>query len=79
MTARQWTQWSDVMQTNLEKLNMATNQCALLLPKPRRKPKQPISIRIDVGTLERFRATGRGWQTLMNGILSSAAQGLAQR
>lgn len=68
------------MATNSEDMSMATKQCVLLLPKSSlRNRKQPISIRVDVGTLERFRATGRGWQTLMNGVLNSAAQGLTQR
>lgn len=36
--------------------------------------KQPISIRIDIDTLNAFRATGRGWQTRMNDVLMEVAR-----
>jgi len=57
------------METNSEEINMAMKQCALVLPKRQRTRKQPISIRIDVETLERFRASGKGWQTRINEML----------
>lgn len=32
-------------------------------------PKQAISLRVDADVLERFRATGDGWQSRMNDAL----------
>lgn len=32
-------------------------------------PKVPIGIRLDADVLEGFRATGKGWQTRVNGVL----------
>jgi len=61
------------MEVKSEDMKMAPKQCVLVMSKPaRRQPKQPISIRIDVETLERFRATGRGWQTRINEMLRGA-------
>lgn len=35
-------------------------------------PKQAISIRLDRVVIEKFRATGKGWQTRMNDALKRA-------
>jgi len=35
--------------------------------------KTPISIRLDVRVLDAFKATGEGWQTLMNDALTEWA------
>ncbi len=46
-------------------------------PKARGRPagstKQLVSLRIDRDTLERFRATGPGWQSRINEALRKAA------
>lgn len=39
---------------------------------PADSPKEPISIRIDAEVLERFRASGPGWQGRINDILRKA-------
>ncbi len=39
---------------------------------PAGSPKEPISIRIDAEVLERFRASGPGWQGRINAILRKA-------
>lgn len=45
-------------------------------PKTRGRPpgsaKQLVSLRIDRDTLDRFRATGPGWQTRINDVLRKA-------
>ena len=33
-----------------------------------------VTLRLDQDTIERFRATGRGWQTRLNELLISAAK-----
>jgi uncharacterized protein (DUF4415 family) len=38
-----------------------------VLPEPR---KTPVTLRVDVDVLDAFKATGKGWQTRMNGALS---------
>lgn len=35
-------------------------------------PKVPISIRLDRAVLEKFRATGPGWQSRINKVLRNA-------
>jgi uncharacterized protein (DUF4415 family) len=35
--------------------------------------KQPVKLRLDTNVLESFRATGPGWQTLMNAVLLRVA------
>jgi uncharacterized protein (DUF4415 family) len=40
---------------------------------PQRAPtKRPISLRVDADVLERYRATGPGWQSRMNDALRKA-------
>ena len=36
-------------------------------------PKQAVKLRIDADVLARFRESGAGWQTRINGILRAAA------
>jgi uncharacterized protein (DUF4415 family) len=36
-------------------------------------PKQAVKLRIDADVLARFRQSGPGWQTRINGILRAAA------
>jgi len=36
------------------------------------RPKIPVTIRLDADVIERFKATGPGWQTRMNDILRKA-------
>lgn len=37
---------------------------------PQKAPRKlPVTIRVDPDTLERYRATGRGWQSRMNDVL----------
>ena len=44
---------------------------------PQREPaKRLVSLRIDPDVLERFRATGNGWQTRVNDALRRAARSL---
>ena len=38
-------------------------------------PKQAVKLRIDAEVLARFRESGPGWQTRINGILRAAAPG----
>lgn len=38
--------------------------------------KTPISLRVDADVLERYRATGPGWQGRMNAVLRKGAAGL---
>ncbi|MEP7222283.1 MAG: BrnA antitoxin family protein [Novosphingobium sp.] len=50
---------------------------AAAFPKPRGRPKgttkQLVSLRIDNDILDRFRATGPGWQSRINEALRNAA------
>lgn len=40
---------------------------------PQKTPtKRPVAIRLDQDVLEKFKATGRGWQTRINATLRSA-------
>ena len=41
--------------------------------RPRGSDKTQVSLRVDNDILERFRATGPGWQTRMNEALRAAA------
>jgi uncharacterized protein (DUF4415 family) len=44
---------------------------------PQHEPaKQLVSLRIDRDVVERFRATGGGWQTRVNEVLRQAARSL---
>ncbi|MBU1176799.1 MAG: BrnA antitoxin family protein [Alphaproteobacteria bacterium] len=50
----------------------------LVPPKPRGRPKAArtkvaISLRVDPDTLDKFKATGDGWQARMNEALDRAA------
>ena len=36
-------------------------------------PKQPISLRLDPEVIEKFKATGKGWQARINDVLKNAA------
>lgn len=38
-----------------------------------RRPKKALTLRIDEDVIEKFRATGYGWQTRMNEALRKAA------
>ncbi|MCR4269465.1 BrnA antitoxin family protein [Nitratireductor sp. ZSWI3] len=40
---------------------------------PAENPKKAVSLRIDADVLERFRASGPGWQSRMNEVLRKAA------
>lgn len=40
---------------------------------PVEKPKLAISIRLDQDVVEKFKSTGRGWQSRINQILRKAA------
>ncbi len=56
-------------------------ELGLTPPKPRGRPKAaktkvPVSLRIDPDTLDRFRATGDGWQVRMTETLDRAARRL---
>lgn len=45
---------------------------------PQKTPtKQLVSLRLDQDVIERFKATGPGWQTRMNDVLRKAAQDLS--
>lgn len=53
-------------------------QVAQEMLRPRGRPKAaqtkvPVSLRIDMGTLQAWKATGRGWQTRMVQVLSEQA------
>ncbi|MCJ2057262.1 BrnA antitoxin family protein [Methylobacterium sp. J-048] len=37
-------------------------------------PKVPVTIRLDSAIVDAFKATGRGWQTRMNAILTEAVK-----
>ena len=39
---------------------------------PLESPKKLVSIRLDAGVLDKFKATGRGWQSRMNEALKRA-------
>jgi uncharacterized protein (DUF4415 family) len=41
---------------------------------PSPSPKQAVKLRLDPQILEAFRATGPGWQTLMNAVLLAVAR-----
>lgn len=41
-------------------------------PKPSGNAKQLISLRLDQDVIEKFRATGPGWQARMNDVLKAA-------
>lgn len=38
------------------------------------KPKLPVTIRLNSETINRFKATGKGWQSRMSDILDKAAR-----
>ncbi|HEV7229212.1 BrnA antitoxin family protein [Brevundimonas sp.] len=40
------------------------------------RPKVPVSLRLDADVVERFRATGDGWQSRINELLRAAASAL---
>jgi uncharacterized protein (DUF4415 family) len=42
-------------------------------------PKQAVKLRIDADVLAKFRESGPGWQTRINGILRAAVSGRASR
>ena len=42
------------------------------LGRPRGSAKQAVSIRLDKDVLEKFRATGPGWQSRINEVLKRA-------
>jgi uncharacterized protein (DUF4415 family) len=47
---------------------------------PNKRPaKVLVSLRIDAETLERYRATGEGWQSLINADLQKASKEHPQR
>jgi len=54
---------------------MASIQRARGRPKSE-NPKKRITLRVDDEVIERFRATGPGWQSRMNEALRKAAAGL---
>lgn len=39
---------------------------------PVEKPRQQISIRLDPDVVEKFKATGKGWQSRINEVLKQA-------
>lgn len=39
---------------------------------PLDKTKQPVTIRLNADTIEKFKATGKGWQSRMSDILDKA-------
>ena len=39
---------------------------------PKENPKQQVTLRLDPDVLEKFRATGRGWQSRINAELRKA-------
>jgi uncharacterized protein (DUF4415 family) len=40
--------------------------------RPRGSTKQAVSIRLDIDVLEKFKATGPGWQSRINDVLKRA-------
>ena len=54
---------------------LAANMRKNLGGRPRSaNPKVPVSLRLDQDVVEKFKATGAGWQTRMNDILRREAQ-----
>lgn len=41
-------------------------------PKPSGNAKQLLTLRLDPDVIEKFRATGKGWQSRMNDVLKAA-------
>src|SRR6187402_2952053 len=39
---------------------------------PKESPKKPVSLRLDPDVIEKFRATGKGWQSRINAELRKA-------
>ena len=39
---------------------------------PLDRPKKLVSIRLDANVLDKFKATGKGWQSRMNDVLKQA-------
>jgi uncharacterized protein (DUF4415 family) len=39
---------------------------------PSANPKRPVTIRLDADVIDRFKATGKGWQSRMNEVLRKA-------
>lgn len=39
---------------------------------PLDRPKQAVSLRLEAGVIEKFKATGPGWQRRMNEVLREA-------
>ena len=47
---------------------------------PQKTPtKRPVSLRLDPGVLDAYRATGKGWQARMNATLAANAPRLKKR
>jgi uncharacterized protein (DUF4415 family) len=54
--------------------DLAAKEIARRRRGPQKTPtKQQISLRLDVDVLEKFRATGKGWQARMNATLAAHA------
>lgn len=47
-------------------------EIATLRVRQARKPKKQITLRLDVEVIEKFRATGDGWQARINAVLKLA-------
>jgi uncharacterized protein (DUF4415 family) len=43
------------------------------------QPKQQVTLRLDADVVEKFRATGTGWQTRINDALKQSLKGQRQR
>ena len=55
------------------KAKPAVKQALPVEAEKERRNKVPVTIRLDADIVERFKATGRGWQSRMNDALRSAS------
>ncbi|MCW6529561.1 BrnA antitoxin family protein [Sphingomonas sp. MMSM20] len=64
----------DVSESGIEQALVARRK---RVGRPRGSNKEPVTIRLDREVLERFKATGPGWQARINDVLRKASAQLS--
>jgi len=71
-------EWTEEMIADARPANEVFAELGITPPKPIGRPKGsgtkvPVTIRLDKDIVERFKATGKGWQSRMNEALKDAS------